>query len=172
MLIPVFLLVPRDGLFRSRALSVLLAFVLTPLSVLRSFAVGGAGLIIAEKTSVQPHGRITPNCTGLWKDEQIAAQKRIVDFIHAHGSAAGIQLGTIVLAVCVIGDLCSTGHAGRKASMTPPFLSAKEVRAFALLSFSRMLTRPLPPRQKADGLTMLLVLLLCLGARSTPCRAR
>ncbi|MGK0270993.1 MAG: 2,4-dienoyl-CoA reductase-like NADH-dependent reductase (Old Yellow Enzyme family) [Cocleimonas sp.] len=37
---------------------------------LGSRAVGGAGLIIAEATAVTPEGRITPQCAGLWNDEQ------------------------------------------------------------------------------------------------------
>ena len=36
-----------------------------------SRATGGAGLIIVEATAVAPEGRITPNCLGLWRDDQI-----------------------------------------------------------------------------------------------------
>lgn len=63
-------------------------------------AAGGFGLIIAEATGVVPEGRITPQCTGLWNDEQQSAWARIVEFGHAQGAAMGIQLA----------------HAGRKAS--------------------------------------------------------
>ena len=45
-------------------------------------------------------GRITPGCGGLYRDEHTAAWKRIVDFVHAHGSADRRQIG----------------HAGRKGS--------------------------------------------------------
>ena len=34
-------------------------------------AVGGAGLVIVEATGVEPRGRITRGCLGLWCDEQI-----------------------------------------------------------------------------------------------------
>ncbi|KAF9179890.1 hypothetical protein BGZ51_006545 [Haplosporangium sp. Z 767] len=68
---------------------------------LGSFAMGGAGLILAEATAVVPEGRISPSDTGLWKDEHIPGLKRIVDFVHAQGSKIGIQLA----------------HAGRKASV-------------------------------------------------------
>ena len=64
------------------------------------FAIGGFGLIIVEATGVTAEGRISYGDLGLWKDEQIAPLKRVVDFIHAQGAAAGIQLA----------------HAGRKAS--------------------------------------------------------
>lgn len=67
---------------------------------LGSFARGGAGLVITEATAVVPEGRISPEDTGLWNDEQQAAWARIVDFVHGQGAAAGIQLA----------------HAGRKAS--------------------------------------------------------
>ena len=64
------------------------------------FALGGFGLVILEATGVLPEARISYGDLGLWDDGQIAPLKRIVDFLHAEGSAAGIQLA----------------HAGRKAS--------------------------------------------------------
>jgi anthraniloyl-CoA monooxygenase len=68
---------------------------------LGSRAIGGAGLVYAEMTDVSPEARISPGCTGLWKPEQAAAWRRIVEFVHAH-SAARIAM--------------QLGHAGRKAS--------------------------------------------------------
>ena len=57
-------------------------------------ALGGAGLVMVEMTSPTPEGRITPACTGLWNDAQMAALKRIVDFTHTQSSAKiGLQLG-------------------------------------------------------------------------------
>ncbi|HEX8030042.1 MAG TPA: hypothetical protein VF491_16325, partial [Vicinamibacterales bacterium] len=35
------------------------------------FALGGAGLVIAEATAVAADGRITHGDTGLWRDDQI-----------------------------------------------------------------------------------------------------
>ncbi|MEK3882325.1 NADH:flavin oxidoreductase/NADH oxidase [Paenibacillus sp. PL2-23] len=64
-----------------------------------SRAIGGVGLIIVEMTNVEPDGRITDRCLGLWSDEQIPALKRIVDAAHRHGARIGIQIA----------------HAGRKA---------------------------------------------------------
>ncbi len=72
---------------------------------LGSRAVGGAGLILTEATAVSPEGRISPLDLGLWKDEHIAPLARVVDLLHAHGARAGVQLA----------------HAGRKASMSPPW---------------------------------------------------
>ena len=69
------------------------------------FALGGFSLVIVEATGVTPEGRITYACPGLWEDAQIAPMKRIVDFLHANGAAAGIQLA----------------HAGRKASSPLPW---------------------------------------------------
>src|SRR3954452_18579803 len=69
---------------------------------LGSRAIGGAGLVMTEAAGVTAEGRITPFDLGIWKDEHIAMLKRIVEFLHAHGSHAGIQLA----------------HAGRKASMS------------------------------------------------------
>ena len=66
-----------------------------------SRAVGGAGLVFTEMTCVSPAGRITPGCTGLWNDEQAAAWRRIVDFVHRHSAAR----------FCI-----QLGHSGRKGS--------------------------------------------------------
>jgi 2,4-dienoyl-CoA reductase-like NADH-dependent reductase (Old Yellow Enzyme family) len=72
---------------------------------LGSRAVGGAGLVFTEATAVSPEGRISPEDTGIWNDEQVAAWSRIVSFIRGQGAAAGIQLA----------------HAGRKASTDAPW---------------------------------------------------
>ena len=67
---------------------------------LGSRAQGGFGLVITEATAVVPEGRISPQDTGIWDDEQRDAWRRIADFVHSQGAAFGIQLA----------------HAGRKAS--------------------------------------------------------
>jgi 2,4-dienoyl-CoA reductase-like NADH-dependent reductase (Old Yellow Enzyme family) len=72
---------------------------------LGSRAVGGAGLVIVEASAVTPQGRITPADMGIWKEDHIPSLARIVRFVNAQGARAGIQLA----------------HAGRKASMAPPF---------------------------------------------------
>jgi len=57
-------------------------------------AMGGAGLVFTEMTCVSPEGRISPGCTGMWKDEHVGAWKRIVDFVHANSKAKMcLQLG-------------------------------------------------------------------------------
>jgi 2,4-dienoyl-CoA reductase-like NADH-dependent reductase (Old Yellow Enzyme family) len=72
---------------------------------LGSHAIGGFGLVISEATAVNPEARISPQDTGIWNDEQQQQWRRINDFLHAQGSATGIQLA----------------HAGRKASTYSPF---------------------------------------------------
>ena len=68
---------------------------------LGSRAMGGAGLLLTEMTAVAPDARMTPGCPGLWNDEQVAAWKRVTDFVHGHSDARiGVQLG----------------HAGRRGS--------------------------------------------------------
>ncbi|HEX2752743.1 MAG TPA: NADH:flavin oxidoreductase/NADH oxidase [Alphaproteobacteria bacterium] len=74
-------------------------------------ASGGAGLVIMEATAVQPEGRITPGCTGIWDDAHIPQLMRIADFIKSQGAAAGIQLA----------------HAGRKASCALPWNGGKSL---------------------------------------------
>ena len=71
-----------------------------------SRAVGGAGLVITEMTDVEPEGRITQGCAGLWEQRHVEGWRKIVDFVHRHSrSKIGIQLA----------------HAGRKGSVVHPW---------------------------------------------------
>jgi anthraniloyl-CoA monooxygenase len=54
---------------------------------LGGMAVGGAGLVFTEMTDVSREGRITPGCTGMYKDEHVAAWRRIVEFVHDNSHA-------------------------------------------------------------------------------------
>jgi 2,4-dienoyl-CoA reductase-like NADH-dependent reductase (Old Yellow Enzyme family) len=72
---------------------------------LGSRAVGGAALVIAEASAVSAQGRISPQDTGLWNQQQLQAWQPITRFIRAQGAIAGIQLA----------------HAGRKASTLRPW---------------------------------------------------
>jgi 2,4-dienoyl-CoA reductase-like NADH-dependent reductase (Old Yellow Enzyme family) len=78
---------------------------------LGSRAAGGAGIVCTEVTHVEPRGRITPNCLGLWNDAQRDALARIVRFVKAQGAAAAIQIG----------------HAGRKGSTARPWEGGKQL---------------------------------------------
>ena len=68
-------------------------------------AVGGAGVVLTEATAISPEGRISPQDTGIWTDEQAQAWARIVSFVQAQGALAGVQLA----------------HAGRKGSSRRPW---------------------------------------------------
>jgi len=69
-------------------------------------ALGGAGILFVEATAVNPLGRITPGCLGLYSDANEAALKRIVDAVRANSDIPlGIQLA----------------HAGRKGSSGTPW---------------------------------------------------
>ena len=74
-------------------------------------AVGGAGIVFAEMTNVEPRGRISTGCLGLWNDQQRDAFARIARFVKAQGAVAGIQLA----------------HAGRKASTARPWEGGKPI---------------------------------------------
>src|ERR1700733_1020744 len=71
---------------------------------LGSRAVGGAGLVFVEATSVTAQGRITPGDMGLYEDRQIEPLARIASFVARMGAVPAIQLA----------------HAGRKASCHVP----------------------------------------------------
>jgi len=73
---------------------------------LNTLALSGAGLLLVEATAVDPVGRITPPCLGLYSDENERALARVVDAVRRFaGAALGIQLS----------------HAGRKASSREPW---------------------------------------------------
>ena len=73
---------------------------------LGQFATGGYGLVITEAAAVEPRGRITPQCLGIWSDENEEALARVMRFCRKYGQAKmGIQLA----------------HAGRKASTHLPW---------------------------------------------------
>jgi NADPH2 dehydrogenase len=66
-----------------------------------SRAIGGTGLIMTEMTNVEPNGRITERCLGLYSDEQEDAFKEINNEIHKYGAKSAIQIA----------------HAGRKSQI-------------------------------------------------------
>lgn len=72
---------------------------------LASRAVGGNALVVAEATAVEPRGRISPGCLGIWNDEQLDAFAPITRSVRGHGAVPGLQLA----------------HAGRKASTALPW---------------------------------------------------
>lgn len=72
---------------------------------LGSRAVGGAALVIAEATAVEPRGRISPYDLGIWSDAHVEGLARVARQIEAAGAVPGIQLA----------------HAGRKAGTARPW---------------------------------------------------
>lgn len=69
-------------------------------------AVSGAGLVFTEATAVEPRGRVSGRCLGIWSDDHVAGLKEVVGFCRRHGGAKlGMQLA----------------HSGRKGSVTVPW---------------------------------------------------
>jgi len=83
------------------------------IATLGHYALKGAALIFIEATGVQPNGRISPHCPGLWNDVQTEGVKRVADFVKSQGALCGIQLA----------------HAGRKSSTVPPWIAARYKKA-------------------------------------------
>jgi 2,4-dienoyl-CoA reductase-like NADH-dependent reductase (Old Yellow Enzyme family) len=73
---------------------------------LGSLAISGAGLLFLEATAVNPDGRITPYCLGLYSDENERALSQVISAVRSFSTMPlGIQLA----------------HAGRKASSNAPW---------------------------------------------------
>jgi 2,4-dienoyl-CoA reductase-like NADH-dependent reductase (Old Yellow Enzyme family) len=87
---------------------------LTPyhITTLGHYALKGASLVFVEATGVQPNGRISPYCPGIWSDDQIPSVKAVADMVRSQGALCGIQLA----------------HAGRKSSTAPPFTAGTRKR--------------------------------------------
>jgi anthraniloyl-CoA monooxygenase len=117
-----------------------------------SRALGGAGLMFTEMICVGRDARITPGCAGLWSDEQEAAWRRIVEFVHANSAAR----------ICL-----QLGHAGRKGAtrlmwdgMDRPLeeggwdlLSASPIPYFPDSQMPREMDRAAMDRVKAEFIT-------------------
>src|SRR4051794_10260969 len=79
---------------------------------LGTYALANLGLVITEATAVEPAGRISPMCLGLYTDAHQEALARIVEFFREYGTTKfGVQLA----------------HAGRKASVLPSFMIRRAV---------------------------------------------
>ncbi|MSO75113.1 MAG: NADH:flavin oxidoreductase/NADH oxidase [Alphaproteobacteria bacterium] len=77
---------------------------------LGQMALSGAGLLILEASGVEPRGRISPSCLGLYSDDNERALERVLKAVRPYNRAKlGIQLG----------------HAGRKASIDLPWRGNK-----------------------------------------------
>lgn len=74
-------------------------------SHLTAFARGRVGLVFTEATAVEPEGRISHGCCGIWNDAQAEAYKPIAAAIEELGAVPAIQIA----------------HAGRKASARTPW---------------------------------------------------
>jgi 2,4-dienoyl-CoA reductase-like NADH-dependent reductase (Old Yellow Enzyme family) len=73
---------------------------------LGSLALSGAGMLCIEATAVEPEGRITPACLGLWNQRTEAALRPVLAAVRRYSSiAVAMQLA----------------HAGRKASSHVPW---------------------------------------------------
>jgi 2,4-dienoyl-CoA reductase-like NADH-dependent reductase (Old Yellow Enzyme family) len=72
---------------------------------LGKFAMGGAGTVFCEETSVEERGRKSYHCAGIYADAHIPQYRRINDFIRSQGAVPAIQIG----------------HSGRKGSGCAPW---------------------------------------------------
>jgi 2,4-dienoyl-CoA reductase-like NADH-dependent reductase (Old Yellow Enzyme family) len=73
---------------------------------LGSLALSGAGMLCIEATAVEPEGRITPGCLGLWDEATEAALRPILAAVRQHSKIAVTM---------------QIAHAGRKASSEVPW---------------------------------------------------
>lgn len=88
------------------------------------YALGGAGLVMAEASAVEARGRISSSDAGLYSDCQVEPWARVTAFLKQYGAVPGIQLA----------------HAGRKACSTYPWEGMQPL----LVPDSRTGERPWP----------------------------
>lgn len=107
---------------------------------LGNLAVSGAGLVMIEATAVEPRGRISLACPGLWSGDQVRGLQEVTEFCHAHGGARlGIQLA----------------HSGRKGSARAPWEKQAQILpadgGWTPVSSS---ARPFPGRAQPHSLSL------------------
>jgi 2,4-dienoyl-CoA reductase-like NADH-dependent reductase (Old Yellow Enzyme family) len=79
---------------------------------INNLALSGAAMFCIEATHVEPIGRITPGCLGLWDDATEAALKPILASVRKHSKAAvAMQIA----------------HAGRKSSSYRPWEGGQQI---------------------------------------------
>ncbi|MFP5406852.1 MAG: oxidoreductase, partial [Gammaproteobacteria bacterium] len=83
---------------------------------LGQLAISGAGMLVLEATAIEPAGRITPGCLGLYDSETEAALSDVVKLVRS--------VSPIPLAI-------QLGHAGRKASSARPWEGGRLIPAHA-----------------------------------------
>ncbi len=106
-------------------------------------ALSGAGLVFTEATAVEPRGRVSPRCLGIWSDAHVAGLAEVVAFCRRHGGAKlGMQLA----------------HSGRKGSVTVPWekqIGMQDGEGGWLMASPSDVAypgRPVPEALDADGL--------------------
>lgn len=62
------------------------------LAHLSRFAGGGAALVFLEAAAISRQARMIQGAVGIWQDEQVGALRRMTEFLHQQGVAAGLQL--------------------------------------------------------------------------------
>ena len=79
---------------------------------LGNLALSGASMLCIEATAVEPEGRITPGCLGLWDDATEAALRPVMAAIRDHSKIAVTM---------------QIAHAGRKASSEVPWRGGQQI---------------------------------------------
>jgi 2,4-dienoyl-CoA reductase-like NADH-dependent reductase (Old Yellow Enzyme family) len=115
---------------------------------LGQLALSGAGLLVVEATTVEPIGRITPGCLGLYDDASEEALGWAIDAVR--------EVSPMPIAIQI-------GHAGRKASSGRPWEGGQLIRAGAggwqpvgPSAIPHLETEPAPRELDADDLKALL----------------
>jgi NADPH2 dehydrogenase len=114
---------------------------------LGQLALSGAGMLVVEATAVEPIGRITPGCLGLYDDATEEALGRAADAVR--------EVSPIRLAIQI-------GHAGRKGSSGRPWDGGQLIPADAggwqpvgPSALPQLETEPPPRELTADNLQAL-----------------
>lgn len=70
---------------------------------------GGAGLILAEGTLIEPQGTEWPHAPGIWSEEHVRAWKKITDGVHEAGTYMFCQVRlTVVFPILCPSELPSS----------------------------------------------------------------
>jgi NADPH2 dehydrogenase len=91
-----------------------------------SRAVGGAGLIMIEATSVTPQGRISPQDLGIWNEEHVDGLGKLVEAMKQYGAKTAIQLAHAGRKAVLEGEIISPSALAFNEKMKTPAAMTKE----------------------------------------------
>ncbi|MDR2371208.1 MAG: NADH:flavin oxidoreductase [Treponema sp.] len=122
----------------------------------RNVAKGGAGLVIAEASCINPAARLTESQLGIWSDDFIPGYEKLAGVCHAEGAAVTVQIHHGGIKAVTGEPLVPSLAAGEQAPAKRGALKAKELDAAGIREIEDQFTAAAVRLKKAgvDGVEL------------------